>query len=103
MEIMGSELIVEMRAAEALNVDDHVCTLEYIDGSETNDEDAYSAERHPEALRCGVCVKGSLPGGIALVEFPEKMSDRQSVLLYTLKKRRTQRILPPLWEGEKAK
>jgi hypothetical protein len=95
MKIIGSEFIVEMVAGEALEVGDPVCTLEYVDGSDIDDEEARLYENKPGQQPCGVCVKGGPAGSIVLVEFPDKgITPKQSVLLYTLKKRRTQRLFP---------
>jgi len=104
MQIMGSEFIVEMRAAEALAIGDRVCTLEYTDENDIDDEEAYSASRHPDGLPCGTCVGAGPAWGVVLVKFPdEKLSHQQNVLLHTLNRRRTQRILPVFGIGEKAK
>lgn len=102
MEILGSEFIVEMVAETPLERGDVVCTLEYVEGSDIDDEAAYLYTGEAGQTPCGVCAKGGAKGKIVLVEFPDKdITMKQSVLLYALKRKRTRRILPTDYNREK--
>lgn len=91
-EIMGSEFIVEMVAADALAPGDIVATIDYQDGTDIDDEAAHKDRGEPGQRRCGTCIKGGSRGKIVLVEFSsEGMTPHQNVLLYTLKKRQASR------------
>ncbi len=100
MEILGSEFIVEMRAGTARERGQTVCTLEYIEGSDIDDEEALLYTGEPGQLPCGVCVEGCGAGGLALVQFSDRgITERDSVLLHALKRRQEERHKI----GEKAK
>ena len=93
MEILGSEFIVEMVAGQRVVKGDSICTLEYVEGSDIDDEAAYSLDDHPNGQPCGTCLRGGSRGKVVLVAFPDQLSPRQSVLLHTLKTRMLERFL----------
>lgn len=100
--IYGSEFIVEMKAGQNIARGEKVCVLEYIDGSNIDDEAAYRAKSHPGGKVIGVCLKGKSEGKYILVEFYEHMDAKTSVLLFTLKKQMFLRWLAETYPGRPA-
>lgn len=101
--VYGSEFIVEMKAGQKLSKGDHVCTLEYIDGSDIDDEAAYRIADHPKGKYIGMCLRGGgAKGKLVLVEFDQIMDSTASTLLFTLKKRMFERWLAETYPNKPA-
>ncbi len=79
-----------------------ICTMDYIDGSDIDDEAAYRMKDHPGGKRVGVCLKGKETGRYVLVQFDEELTNEASVLLFTLKKNMFQRWLAETYPSKPA-